>query len=66
MFQKTQIQIAQMFNSPKAIFVLRAVIFALLIGASLLFPESALADGPSPGGFGGGTAQSVTSLFLGI
>lgn len=64
MFQKTQIQISKLLSSPKAIFVMRALIFAFMIGVSLLFPESALADGPSPGGFTGGTTDVINYFGL--
>lgn len=52
MFQKTQIQIAQLIASPNATLVLRAIVFLFMVGASLMFPETVQA-GPSPGGFTG-------------
>ncbi len=57
MFQKTQLQIAQLLSSPKATLAIRALIFLVLVGASLMFPETVMA-GPSPGGIGGGPASN--------
>jgi hypothetical protein len=62
MFQKIQLQIVQLFASPNATLVLRALVFLFLVGASLMFPETVMA-GPSPGGIGGSPTSAETFYF---